>query len=684
MVRCTFYDRSNQEITSWNYANNLLTYFPDSEWAQVRGVDNVIDVMIINWDRKGKSCSPQLFKKHSNEQPWNCSGRSASYPLESDSDQQNPFNICPLNSSDFNSLPFIATATNQGSEKYGTWTPDESTTAAMAYDLGVSPSEYTATWKITSLSLLYHGMEMIQAAMMRGYQLFEPNNLFSYKNWNSVKRGDWHIYALTMYLDAKSAALNMGCFNDNLIGDNQCINKLFNSQFLSDKNVMKELANQACSTSVPSYTVLPQGRYYMGTTIYNTHTTHKLMLLPDGNWTLFQLSSNSDITQVSKVWSTETANKEYYRTSIKKYAKFHRPELSIQSDGNVVLYSRDGKAMWATGTNDKGKDINVHCAWGRVHVFDAGDPLKTIWASLSNWGSWASSIMKYPALAINGSTCSVSDPNKRMSNYNTLLSKQAAYCMDENNMEKDPKCMTWFRGDKLDNDDDRVIKNKVADYVKSKYCTSEEAVSKSSDAIKKMCSCSFGYSTAAKELIKAGGTPYCSDPTCLEFGFRDLRNAPTATVCNTCINKLEITNALNAQGIAQSCNMQSTVNNTNTNTSSTNTESNSKTEVTTPSAATTTTSTTSTSTAATPATPSATTPSATTATTSTAATPATPSATNQAADELKKKQQLYYMYMFLIIIVTAVVVAVRRRNAANQQMMMQQMMMNQGMFPPMY
>lgn len=556
--RCKYYSRDNQRITSWNFADNLLTLFPEQEWAKVRDVDNVIDIMLIGYDRVARSCSPKLFKKHANEQSHGCTGMDKNSYIWSYSDKQNPFQICALAEEAFTALPSVATGTERGSQELGN--VDSSTIAAMRYDDVYYGKYYTysTSEKVTSLAKMYHGMEMIDWAMRRGYQLFDPDNLLSWKNWNAYHPSDYHQYVLVMYLDSRSAALHMGCFDpDRTPSTSAVIKALFDSNSLSDKSLMKKMTHEACSDPFPSYSRLPQGKYYMGTTVFSSNTRYKLILQPDGNWVIYRLGTGKDITEMYPSWDSKTALYEYAAAKASKSGtrlNLQRPELRIQPDGNVVLYSRDGVVIWSTNTTKAGTDIAVILSGDVIHVFNANDPNKIIWSSKTPWGSWVNNLNVYTYL-ISTNVCSLQDANNRASDTKLLLSEKADYCTFEDNMINDPECMKLFRDQTLTQDyDDQRIKNRVADYVKLKYCTNETAVNKASDKIKDMCSCTFPTDATTKTFKDAGGPLYCTDK-CLTKGFRDQRDAPKNINCTTCINKIDINNTYTASEVKASCYM---------------------------------------------------------------------------------------------------------------------------------
>lgn len=73
--------------------------------------------------------------------------------------------------------------------------------------------------------------------------------------------------------------------------------------------------------------------------IVSDHGTYAAMMQNDGNFVLY--SHSSGIVKSISTWATGTMNKGGTR-------------LSLQSDGNLVMYTADNKAVWASNTDGKG------------------------------------------------------------------------------------------------------------------------------------------------------------------------------------------------------------------------------------------------------------------------------------------------------------------------------------------
>ena len=98
-----------------------------------------------------------------------------------------------------------------------------------------------------------------------------------------------------------------------------------------------------------------QGELLPGT--YLKAGDYKLTLQSNGDMVLWKGSSNA-------VWSTKTNNGE------KHY-------LELQSDGNLVLYTTDHKAVWSTGTKGKSAGWLVLGDDGSLRLYDGGG--KQVW-----------------------------------------------------------------------------------------------------------------------------------------------------------------------------------------------------------------------------------------------------------------------------------------------------------------
>ena len=114
-------------------------------------------------------------------------------------------------------------------------------------------------------------------------------------------------------------------------------------------------------------TLFPGQSLYPGQSLQSAYYT--LTMQTDGNVVLYNSKRNP-------LWYTNTGGLITPR------------EFIMQTDGNLVLYSTDGEARWASGTwNNPGAFLNVQDD-GNLVVYRAGSQTETaanaLWASGSN------------------------------------------------------------------------------------------------------------------------------------------------------------------------------------------------------------------------------------------------------------------------------------------------------------
>ncbi|NES18948.1 MAG: hypothetical protein F6K41_08475 [Symploca sp. SIO3E6] len=88
------------------------------------------------------------------------------------------------------------------------------------------------------------------------------------------------------------------------------------------------------------------------------------------------LSSNYDQPNGNIIIQPGTTNLDYYRGQ--QWITPNNYKFVFQSDGNLVLYSPQGKPLWATGTEQTTADLFAVQADGNVVLYDRGRP---VWAT---------------------------------------------------------------------------------------------------------------------------------------------------------------------------------------------------------------------------------------------------------------------------------------------------------------
>ena len=116
-------------------------------------------------------------------------------------------------------------------------------------------------------------------------------------------------------------------------------------------------------------TLQPGQSLHPGQTLQSNNKLHTLKMQEDGNVVLYDRNSRP-------LWATNTGSLITPR------------ELIMQTDGNLVLYSTDGQARWASNTwNNPGAFLDVQDD-GNLVVYKAGSRNETadnaLWASASN------------------------------------------------------------------------------------------------------------------------------------------------------------------------------------------------------------------------------------------------------------------------------------------------------------
>ncbi len=572
----------------WDYNRKFNDLFPTSQWAKIYGVDNVVDIMVMSYNGTFYSISPKMFAEKMNQYagdnavndsfyvPPNAGQAAAGYRANGKEDKKNSPLGGPSQKGE-EMLRYVNDAEwagwngtdNNEARAYLKDTGDFNDTANKWSSIfddymyqskqskprdPITPEESSdGWWRYNRLCRLINFITAYSTATARGYKFFNPD-LRSRINY--VKKSfDIETHMLVMYLDAKTLALSWGCFNkdrDSKV-DKTVLAKIFQDGALSNKDGMLRMGTEHCSSTMPSYSVLAEGAYGMGTDIYSPNTRFKAILQPDGNLVVYDITSDNPVLDQRAVWASGTNLKEYTVKFLNKDVRLAlvKPTLVVQGDGNITMTDRNGTPAWTTSTGGKGVKLGLDND-GVLFAFSDNDPTKTIWTS--NGGNHKSNDWLSIIGALTSESCSPKDPRNPLSDFD-ISQKRLAWCKQGNNLlENTDFCGYLTKSGDLGTMDNgsKDIKRAVDDFVKNILC-SPEGMKDANDAKRKFCSCFVPYSDTEKTLI-ANGIPMNCTQRCIQDGYHSLEQ-PTSCDAKICIMSQDVKNLMDSKFIEQTCNI---------------------------------------------------------------------------------------------------------------------------------
>ena len=572
-----FYGRDRRGEVDWDINNNFDDLFPENEWANVYGMDNIIDIICMDFNGNFFSVSPNNFKANTSISRDRSGTSSTRYYPAQRFRKRNAIDM-PVNNDANNKFANLLSGMN-GAMSAAMWSDEEhnpvltlneraSQCAAWYEDIkndksGTShpnPSADFTQYHYHEFSKLYNSVDAVGRANQRGYKLFVPDDWLNWLNWivrdtpNSCNgsdndRGCYQEFLMVMYLDARNAALHTGCFNPNFKMKSTVIQRLFTSNKLTNKNIMLEMGNSSCKDPIPSYSQWGRGDHFSGDVLFSPNTQFKVVLQTDGNMCIYRLDDNGPSkSSGNSVWSTGTWLKEFQvNANNNTYTVgLTRPRLSIQGDGNIVIYSREGNAMWNSGSS--GGDVHLAINnGGTLFAYDGrlDGPIKDISGGLDR------NTLTYVG-AIMAAACDIGD--YRNTGGVDISKAKLEYCKQGNNMITEAKCVIFGAAlnDKIDNAAGD-IKNEADAYVKG-ICT-DDKMKTADDNTRKFCSCFVPYDETTKAIIQTGQVPLSCLNSCTGYQTKAMLAAkPCNLNVNICMQDLNMVNLLKASGIQMTCN----------------------------------------------------------------------------------------------------------------------------------
>ncbi len=561
-----YYGRSNGGKLTWDLLQGVNSRWPDSEWCRVYEIDNVVDLIFL--DKRGRwySIKPTVLKDVSIPK-----SRTLEWEyIPAYSKNKNPLNMdyTPnagvikdllgddvqmatqgVEEAKLKDMPYWRSNGNVWAAQYEQIKYKQAGTdkAGISHD-GANYYDFAR---------VYSNVSALQSAMSKGYKLFYPSDLRHPSNWYCRSAsGDYRQYMLIMYMDASSAALNLGCFNPSNTSDNfkTAMKRLFQSSKLTNRDLLLNMGNSFCKARMPSsYTSLPTGNYYMGTTIYSPNTKYKFIILPDGDLVIYGIT-NTTLTGLTTKWSSGTKLKEYdceYESGKTTKCKATKPWLSIQkSDGNIVLRSRDKVVLW--NGNTRGSNMRLGLTNdGKLIAFKGNNP-SNIEKSFNGdpnkeWLETISTIMN--------DSCDTSD-YRNVQNDSTSLRdltlERLKYCAKDNNFINHEKCKAFYGW--IPNDDGKELKIKADTYY-DKICTIDNVNKQNNEKLRIFCAGKVPYDEYHKKLADANIPLSCFGKALDTGAYRAKTFLETTCNMQACIQDQSLANVANGYNIQQTCEM---------------------------------------------------------------------------------------------------------------------------------
>jgi len=581
--------------SDWDYDTKLNDLFPVDQWAKVYNVHNVIDIVVLSYNGNFYSISPKTFatkmEQYANDNvivsgfyaPPNNGAKVTGYIANGkENDYKSPLGGPSQKGEEMvryiSDDEWAAWNGDKESNKYRPFLKDtgEFNTEANRWSALYEDILYQATldskkqrdgadfnmisdqwWRYNQMSRLVNNIASFEEAVGRGYKFFDPRLQNRINYIKKLFSSENHM--LVMYLDAKTAALSWGCFNNSRDSSisKTVMTKLFQSNNLSNHDSMLKMGSDHCSVPLPSYSVWGVGNYGMGSDLYSPNTKYKAILQPDGNFVVYNINTSNPIFKQNAVWSTGTRIKKFqvsFRN--KEYTVgLTKPTLSVRSDGNVIIYSRNDKALWTTGSSGKNVKLSLDND-GVLFVYKDNDPSKTVWSSIGK-GNHKSKDWLSIASALTADSCAVKDPRNPLSGFD-ISKLRLAVCKTGTNLIDNSNLCGYLTtaGDLGDMDNSsRDIKRATDLFVKDILCAASN-MTNASDKQRKFCSCFVPYSNVQQKLVDNGIATNCTD-TCIMNGYHSL-DQPKSCDSRICLMSQDLKNLMNAEYISQQCNIGNT------------------------------------------------------------------------------------------------------------------------------
>ncbi len=295
--------------------------------------------------------------------------------------------------------------------------------------------------------------------------------------------------------------------------------------------------------------------YKTGSAIYSPNLLYKLIFQPDGNLVLYEtLSGNPK-------WASGTNNKG-------------GTALSIQEDGNVVIYNDAKQAIWAAGTFDWKTKVNLVVdntgiilllaypdgqpvyAWGGpgefnwVNLYAGSGALLNQRAAylIDKGGNPVFNSLDKPTM---DSDLCIAGDYKDAYDKTAQLQARADYCKQGYNLLLDQATCGIFGSNLKPEGDggDSPIKREVDRYVKDIICAKgyDQKFSENKPVqqlLNDFCSCVAPVGTM-QEIQNSSVDPTCYDNACRNNGYKSYQNLNPPQPCPTCLcsNVIDGTNS---------------------------------------------------------------------------------------------------------------------------------------------
>ncbi len=301
MVR--YLDRKGNEL-NWDTAGPST--FGTVVTNGLYGVDDVIDIMLLGKKGTLYSADPAKLKKYYDG--YNNDVKDASWRPICQGNSEQPIPFKELSRDDMHDLcsPAIDDAGGAWENNDSTFRKDYVNTRdyldGFNWD-AAKRSDSNIQDRCSEFFILRNRIsEMTDVMAARGYQLFHPENLNHYQNWAGYhpdrSGSKYSCYLVVFYITLPKLLQSLAFFRGP--DPPSAIQSLARIQ----NNNLMNLVNDKCSSVLPESTRLTPGTYYVGTTIYSSDSRYKFVVQPDGNCVVYSYKGDA-------VWSSNTSNVGY-------------------------------------------------------------------------------------------------------------------------------------------------------------------------------------------------------------------------------------------------------------------------------------------------------------------------------------------------------------------------------------